>query len=357
MDKPGQGIRLRSSAATSTGQVRENNEDNIKLLAGDHFVLAIVADGMGGAAAGEEASRIAVDTIHEDLTAPVQNDYQKYVGMEEDTLTEMLRDAVRAANLNIVQRAISQPLFKGMGTTLTLALIRNSHAVIAHVGDSRAYFVGGEDKEIAQITADHSFVEALVAAGHITRDEAEDHPMKNVLYRALGQSEDVDIDIYSHDLEAGDRLVLCSDGLTRHVRAKEIADIALAEMEPDKISARLIDLANSRGGEDNISVVVVVVEDNGQSQPSHIKATIEAENEDDTILLTERPKFRRDEATGRVYIEGSSAVEDEDLDGTDTLVVPPITEDDTMPGKPANIGIHYHPAVDSEGRDIRIPDQ
>lgn len=353
MDKPGQGIRLRSSAATSTGQVRENNEDNIKLMAGEQFVLAIVADGMGGAAAGEEASRIAVDTIHDDLTTSGQQGYKKFHGMEEDTLTEMLRDAVRTANLNIVERAVTQPAYKGMGTTVTLALIRESHAVIAHVGDSRAYFIDGNDHEIAQITSDHSFVEALVAAGHITREEAEDHPMKNVLYRALGQSEEIDIDFYSHNLHAGDRLVLCSDGLTRHVRPGEIADIALKEQEPDKISQRLIDLANARGGEDNISVVVVVVE--GDSPESSVSATLEAENEDDTILLTERPRFRRDEITGRVVIEENPS--DKELSEKDTVAAPPVGDEDTIPGKPVDVTAGFSRAEDIEGRDIRTPDQ
>src|SRR5690606_33698150 len=123
-----------------------------------------------------------------------------------------------------------------------------TEAIIAHVGDSRAYQIDGATQRITQITADHSFVEALLAAGHITPEQAEDHPMRNVLYRALGQAEDLDVDIYTVRLEIGDRLVLCSDGLTRHVKPEEIARLALADGNPSRSSQSLIDLANSRGG-------------------------------------------------------------------------------------------------------------
>lgn len=275
------GIRLRSSARTSTGQVRENNEDNVHLWARDQFVLAIVADGMGGAAAGEEASRIAVEAVHEDFTKPDANDNYSYKTSDEDVLMNRLKTAIRSANHNIVHRALVQPEFKGMGTTLTLALVRGTDVMVAHVGDSRAYLIDQEEHEITQITSDHSFVEALVAAGHITREEAEDHPMRNVLYRALGQSEEVEVDFHHHHLHIGDRLVLCSDGLTRHVKREEIAQIALAEDNPDVTTQKLVDLANSRGGEDNISVVVIKVEsgDNTEGE-THI-----AMRDDETIVL------------------------------------------------------------------------
>src|SRR5690606_28257892 len=141
--------------------------------------------------------------------------------LSADTLSDKLRDIIRAANLNIVQRTVSSPELKGMGTTVTMALVKYDYAVIGHVGDSRAYLVDGNDGSISQITSDHSFVEAMVAAGHISREEAEDHPMKNVLYRALGQSEEIDVDVYHSYLRVGDRLVICSDGLTLHVKPNE----------------------------------------------------------------------------------------------------------------------------------------
>src|SRR6185436_16143257 len=224
---------------------------SIHLWAGDDFVLAIIADGMGGAAAGEEASRIAVETIKAGFNP---------TDTEDVPVTEQLQAAIHTANVNIVRKASNAPEMKGMGTTLTLAFIRGTYATFAHVGDSRAYLVEPDDESITQITIDHSYVQALVMAGHITPEQAETHSMGNVLYRALGQNEDVDVDIYYKRLHVGDRLILCSDGLTRHVKAPELAQIASAEPNPDVISQKLIDLANQRGGEDNISVIVIAVE-------------------------------------------------------------------------------------------------
>ncbi len=260
MFKPGRGIRLRSSGRSDTGQMRDNNEDSIHLWShGEHIVLAVVADGMGGAVAGEEASRIAVESIEKGLINGAINP-DTYHHMDEDTLVKQLKISVRNANNNIIDQAQKRPELKGMGTTVTLAFIRNTYAIIGHVGDSRAYLVDGGDGHIMQVTSDHSFVQALVNAGHITEEEAEEHPMRNVLYRALGQSRDIEVDIYYEQLHVNDRLVLCSDGLTLHVKPQEIAQIALGQDDPDKIAESLIALANKRGGRDNVSVLVIKVE-------------------------------------------------------------------------------------------------
>ncbi len=334
MQNPGPGVRLRSYARTSTGQVRENNEDNIHLLADDHFVLAIVADGMGGAAAGEQASRIAIETINESLNTTGSEIHEKYRNMEDGPLSEMLRDVIRSANFNIVQQALDIPAYKGMGTTVTLAMVRNNQAIIAHVGDSRAYQVDGKLGDITQITSDHSFVEALVAAGHITPEEAEVHPMKNVLYRALGQTDDIEVDIYYHHLEIGDRLVLCSDGLTRHLKAKEIAENVLENDDPEVASQKLIDLANVRGGEDNISTVVIVVEADPNATSSSLGLPLAAENDDDdTLLLADRAKYLHREKQE-----------------------PDIQPPEQQPDRPANQANSYN-GMDGEGRDTSIPDQ
>jgi protein phosphatase len=282
---PEHGIRLRGSARSDTGQVRENNEDNLHLSTQDHLVLAIVADGMGGAVAGEEASRIAVDTIQKGLP----HTGGAITVFDQDTLSDKLVDVIRHANMNIVQRALSFPELRGMGTTVTMAVIHNTQVIIAHVGDSRAYQIDGQDGSITQITSDHSFVEALLAAGHITREQAEDHPMRNVLYRALGQSEEIDVDIYSQRLHIGDRLVLCSDGLTRHVKPEEIAQLALGDENPEVISQKLVDLANKRGGEDNVSVIVIKVE---ESEAPNDQAHASTYDEDeDTVFLEKKSKF------------------------------------------------------------------
>lgn len=284
----GQGIRLRSSARTSMGQVRENNEDHVHLWTRDDFVLAVVADGMGGAVAGEEASRVAVEAIQEGLSIRDTGGAEAFGDMDEDMLAEKLSDAIQTANDHIMQRAAASPELKGMGTTVTLALVRNNHTIVAHVGDSRAYLIDGVDHTISQITADHSFVEALLAAGHITQEQAEAHPMRNVLYRALGQAEHVDVDIYFSRLHIGDRLVLCSDGLTRHVKPQEIADIALSDPNPDAASQKLVDLANARGGEDNVSVIVVSVEGDPTTLTSNADMEKAIEDDDDTLVLKDR---------------------------------------------------------------------
>lgn len=250
--------RLRAGAQTSVGQVRENNEDNLHLWMRDTYLLAVVADGMGGAVAGEEASRIAVEAITETLIKP--EDALSLADQNDEFIIEHLQAAVRDANSNIVAHAASHPELRGMGTTTTLAFVRNMHGIIAHVGDSRAYLVEPRNRRITQITADHSFVQALVAAGHITQDQAEEHPMGNVLYRALGQTEEVEVDVYEVMFHSGDRLVLCSDGLTRHLKARDVADIVLMHPDPEAGAQALVDLANGRGGEDNISVIVVVIE-------------------------------------------------------------------------------------------------
>ncbi|MCA9903457.1 MAG: Stp1/IreP family PP2C-type Ser/Thr phosphatase [Anaerolineae bacterium] len=259
MQIPGRKRGLRSGARTSVGQVRENNEDSIHLDSSDDYVLAIVADGMGGAVAGEEASRLAVEAIREKLAdwPGGENDAK----LKTEQIAGQLRAAIRWGNDSIVQRATDSPELRGMGTTVTLAYVRYSQAVIAHVGDSRAYLVSMNSlPRVRQITDDHSFVEALVNSGYLTPEEAAEHPMRNVLYRALGQTEELDVDIYHTRLRPGDRLILCSDGLTRHVKPAEIAEKVLTETDPQSASDALIELANSRGGEDNISAIVVMVD-------------------------------------------------------------------------------------------------
>lgn len=181
----------------------------------------------------------------------------QYAEMAHDQIVERLCDSVRLANLNIVRKASHNPQLRGMGTTITTAYLLPGIVLVAHVGDSRAYAVDGLTRRITQITADHSFVEALVAAGHLTPAQAEEHPMRNVLYRALGQHEMVDIDVYESPWRPGDRIILCSDGLTRHVKADEIARIVTEWGDPEIAAQSLIDLANKRGGEDNVSVIVL----------------------------------------------------------------------------------------------------
>jgi serine/threonine protein phosphatase PrpC len=156
MQHPGQAVRLRSSARTHTGRVRDNNEDNVHLWAqNDRLVVATVADGMGGAVAGEEASRIAVEAIRSGLANFNNNHPDAYETIDDDTIIAQLKYAIRNGNNNIIEYANMHPEMKGMGTTLTMAFIRGTQAIIGHVGDSRAYLVDGNDGHVIQITADH----------------------------------------------------------------------------------------------------------------------------------------------------------------------------------------------------------
>lgn len=388
MYNPGRGIRLRSSARTSVGKVRENNEDKIHLLTTEQFLLAVVADGMGGAAAGEEASRIAIETIQE--TFPhYENSDDPFTLMGEQAVTEKIRTAVRSANLNIVRRAVLFPELRGMGTTVTMAFVRGTHVIVAHVGDSRAYLIDGQDGHITQITADHSFVEALVAAGHITPEQAEEHPMRNVLYRALGQAEDIDIDVYYSQLRVGDRMVLCSDGLTRHVKPDEIAKMVMAEDDPEQSVERLISLTNARGGEDNVSVIVIKVEQDPATINTRKRDTVILEvpemvadddtlvfrnKEDRSILLdqaegADRPRSRQHwSANGRSTASaGMDVLAPGDYAGSNEPVYGGIErahddysefESELEDTQPERVTQHMRQAdADGEGRDTSTPEQ
>jgi protein phosphatase len=245
----------RISARTSVGQVRTNNEDSVGLWAIDGVVLALIADGMGGAAAGEIASHLVAEAVQADFLGEQRDSLELHTLSEQD-LDRRLSTAVLDANQAVIERARRDPTLKGMGTTATLALIRANRVLVAHVGDSRAYHIDGREGTISQITKDHSYVQALVASGHITAEQARSHPMGNILYRALGQSTDLEVDTYTRYAYAGDRIVMCSDGLTRHIDAHEIAETVMSDLNPHVGTQLLIELANQRGGEDNISVIV-----------------------------------------------------------------------------------------------------
>ncbi|MBN2469934.1 MAG: Stp1/IreP family PP2C-type Ser/Thr phosphatase [Anaerolineae bacterium] len=258
------GLLARVSGRSDTGKLRENNEDSIGLWSVHGALLALVADGMGGAVAGEEASRLTVEAVQADFVGEGRGG-AALLSLAEELIMDKLAGAIQSANMAVIDRVDRDARLQGMGTTATLAFVHGRRAMVAHVGDSRAYLVDGEQGWINQITSDHSFVEALLAAGHITEEQVEQHPMRNVLYRALGQTPDTTADVYDRYLKAGDRIVLCSDGLTRHVAPRELADIVLEETRPESATQRLIDLANKRGGEDNISIVVIYLEHTADS--------------------------------------------------------------------------------------------
>jgi protein phosphatase len=241
------------------GMVRPNNEDNVQLWCFDKFLVGMVADGMGGAAGGEFASRLAVDSI-QDQFVEAYPDTAAWAAASEDEIARKMAQALVGANQAVLDKASQDHALHGMGTTTTMVIVRGLRAMFAHIGDSRAYWVQKSSGQIQQVTKDHSFVQALVDSGHLTPEQAEVHPIRHVLYRALGQKpeKEVEIDLDSRGVQAGDRLILCSDGLPRHVQPEEICALSLRSDEPAQIGQSLINLAKERGGEDNVSVVVII---------------------------------------------------------------------------------------------------
>ncbi|HEX2700127.1 MAG TPA: protein phosphatase 2C domain-containing protein [Acidimicrobiales bacterium] len=239
---------LRSGAASDVGRVRRNNQD--QFLVDDP--LFAVADGMGGAAGGEEASLTAVTALK--------------VAFEADPTADGLADGVRNANRAVWEKALEHPQLRGMGTTMTaVALVPTGDdeevLAVANVGDSRVYLF--RDGRLDQITDDHSVPEELVRAGRITPEEAVSHPQRNMLTRVLGNEPEVEVDCFAIIPYSGDRLVLASDGLFNEVDHDTIAAVARRLPDPEEAAAELVRMARESGGNDNITVVVVDVVDDG----------------------------------------------------------------------------------------------
>ncbi len=229
---------VEAAAATHAGRTRRTNEDSYLRTAG----LWVVADGMGGAQAGEVASRLAIETFRDGL------DRAPDVGAR-------LRRTIERANGRIHAVALRDPSRAGMGTTVTAAVLENDRLHVGHVGDSRAYLL--RNGALVRITQDHSLVEELVRAGALAPADAANHPQRSVITRALGTEADVVVDVYGIDIEAGDTLLLASDGLTTMVDDEQIARLVTADRPLADRAWTLIDAANEGGGEDNITVVLV----------------------------------------------------------------------------------------------------
>lgn len=233
---------------TDIGKTRKLNEDYIVTLKSNNYVLIAVADGMGGHNAGEVASKTAAIALREFIFTH----YNEY----EDK-SELLRDAMLKANNEVFEKSRNMQQLNGMGTTLTCCLMVSDKAYIGHVGDSRAYLIN--DDGIKKLTEDHSYVQQLVKNGTITELEAQTHPQKNLITRAIGLEENIVIDITEVEINKDDLILLCTDGLTSYLTNEEIFEIVKKEKE--NAVETLIEIANERGGSDNISVVIARKED------------------------------------------------------------------------------------------------
>ncbi len=256
---------IKAYGLTDVGRKRKHNED---AFASDvNEGLFIVADGMGGHAAGEVASKITVETIGEFIAATRQKEEATWpfkYNHELDFNSNRLAVAIEKANERVMAAVAAQPWLKGMGTTVVAGLLNEKLLSLAHVGDSRAYLF--RDGQLSRLTDDHSWVHEQVTAGILTEEEAKTHPLKNVVTRALGGGPSVSPDLQELVFSPGDRYLFCSDGLTTMVGDEEILDTAASVKDTQALCQKLVDMANEKGGVDNITVVVVDIVDPASSR-------------------------------------------------------------------------------------------
>ena len=248
---------------TDKGKFRERNEDA-------YFVdqtkrLFIVADGMGGYQGGEIASHLAVQTISKFLSPSSPASFLEKTSERKElhkSVLKAIQQSIAEANEEIHRKASEESQLNGMGTTIVLALFCNDLVYISHVGDSRAYLI--RNNTIKQLTKDHSLVTELIKKGVISKEEAQNHHLRNIITRALGKEKDLKVDIIPLSYKKGDYLLLCTDGLTDVVEDEEIKDIILKAKEPVKACNRLVNSANRRGGKDNVTVIIIKMDEGGR---------------------------------------------------------------------------------------------
>jgi protein phosphatase len=254
-------MKLVYQAVTDVGRKRKGNEDSLFVNAEQN--LFVVADGMGGHAAGEVASRVAVESINEFVCLTSGDEEITWpFGLDQNMSYDgnRLKTAVRYANRKVLEAMKERSEYEGMATTVAAVLVDGEEANLAHVGDSRVYLF--REAALEQLTSDHSWVNEQLQSGVISPDQARSHPLRNVVTRALGGKPDLQVEMQLHKLLPGDLLLLCSDGLTTMVPDEEIARV-LRESGDDvpKASQELVAAANAHGGEDNITVLLIRVQE------------------------------------------------------------------------------------------------
>jgi PPM family protein phosphatase len=250
-------MKITYKAVSDVGRKRKGNEDSLFVNPEQH--LFVVADGMGGHAAGEVASKVAVESINEFVCLTGGDEEITWpFGLDENISYDgnRLKTAIRYANRKVLEATKEKSEYEGMATTVAAVLVDGDTGNIGHVGDSRVYLV--REGQISQLTSDHSWVNEQIQSGVISSDQARTHPLRNVVTRALGGKPDLQVDMQQHKAMAGDILLLCSDGLTTMIADDEIVRLVReAEGDVDKAAQSLVNSANAKGGEDNITVLLI----------------------------------------------------------------------------------------------------
>lgn len=250
-------MKLVHAARTDVGMMRSGNEDNFTVDSSAERGIFIVADGMGGHAAGEVASEMAVQIVQRELA--------HVTDLDADNVVDLVAGALKRANRAIHDRTLTEVDKQGMGTTASVLLLARSRYLIGQVGDSRVYLL--RDGQFSQLTKDHSYVQEQVDAGFLTPEQARYHPYSNVITRCVGAGQDVEPDIYRGAVRAGDLYLVASDGLTGMVDDRRLAQLLNSRAEPDRKVQALIAEANGRGGLDNITAIIVQVLETDASSP------------------------------------------------------------------------------------------
>jgi serine/threonine protein phosphatase PrpC len=250
-------MKITYKAVSDVGRKRKGNEDSLFVNPEQH--LFVVADGMGGHAAGEIASKVAVESINEFVCLTGGDEEITWpFGLDENISYDgnRLKTAIRYANRKVLEATKEKSEYEGMATTVAAVLVDGDTANLGHVGDSRVYLV--RDGEITQLTSDHSWVNEQIQSGVISPDQARTHPLRNVVTRALGGKPDLQVDMQQHKAKAADILLLCSDGLTTMITDEDIARVVReAGGDVEKAAQALVASANAKGGEDNITVLLI----------------------------------------------------------------------------------------------------
>lgn len=246
----GEVIYVEIGVKSDIGEVRDRNQDSYFISSSETYFLFVIADGMGGHKAGEIASNMAIEVMKMNL----EEELKKAISNDED-IKNKIEDSIRIANQKIYKKSLEDEKFSGMGTTTTLAYEKDGKIYIGHVGDSRAYIL--RKNVLEQLTKDHSLVEELLRNGSISKEEAKNHPQRNIITRAVGTSDDIEVDLIIKERYEDDILLLCSDGLSNMISDDQIKEVLLNSSSMNEACEDLVSLSKGKGGFDNITVLAI----------------------------------------------------------------------------------------------------